>query len=195
MLVTIAIIGYPYTFVDRNLTHYHNSWTADAVVIFTTVIISNCSINLGLSVIKFRYSQPTFFLNDLVPQSIVTWKTAVLVLYQQSLPLFGMDVCTHTLRSAAPPSGGPPPSTSNWGRDLGLCSCYMIMRYVSVYVYTIWGQYHLTIQVKLGCPTGCIYSLNLSPAAAKVHHPLVLYAAQLTQLLALPLWVPHCLYS
>ena len=31
-----------------------------------------------------------------------------------------------------------------------------------VNVYTIWGQYHLTIQVKLGCPTDWLNSLNLS---------------------------------
>ena len=48
ILVTIAIIEYPYTysFYDRKLTQYHNSWTADVVVTVTTVIISYCSINL-----------------------------------------------------------------------------------------------------------------------------------------------------
>ena len=57
------------------------------------------------------------------------------------------------------------------------------------------GQCHLTVQVKIGCPTSWLNSLNLSPAAAKVHLPLVLYAALLTQLLAHPLWVSYCLYS
>ena len=33
MLVTITIIGYPYTFIDRNSTQNHNSWTADVVAI------------------------------------------------------------------------------------------------------------------------------------------------------------------
>ena len=71
-----------------------------------------------------------------------------------------------------------------------MCQC------VSVSMCTqIWGQYHLTIQVKIGCPTGWLKSLNLSPGAARVHHPLVLYAALLTMLLAHPLWVPYCLYS
>ena len=48
ILVTIAIIEYPYTysFYDRKLTQYHNSWTADPVATVTTVIISYCSINL-----------------------------------------------------------------------------------------------------------------------------------------------------
>ena len=75
-------------------------------------------------------------INDFTQKSYVTvsynGKSAIFVLYQQSLPLFRMDICTLTLRSAAPPSGGPPPSTSDGGRDLGLCSCYMIMCYVSV---------------------------------------------------------------
>ena len=78
----------------------------------TTVIISYCSINL-------------------VSQSR-TIKVFIFVLYQQSLPLFGVGICTLTLRSAAPPSGGSPPSTSDRGRDLGLNSCYMIMCYASV---------------------------------------------------------------
>ena len=104
-------------------------------------------------------------------------------------------VCTLALRSAAPPSGGPPPLTSTGGRYLGLCCCYMIMCYATVNVYTIWGQYHLTIQVKLGYPTGRLHSLNLSPSADRVQCPLVLYAEQLTMQLALPLWVAHCLYS
>ena len=33
ILVAIAIIGYLYIFIVRNLTQYHNSWTADAVAI------------------------------------------------------------------------------------------------------------------------------------------------------------------
>ena len=57
------------------------------------------------------------------------------------------------------------------------------------------SQYHLTVQVKIGCPTGCMHSLNLSPSAQTVQHPLVLYAEQLTMQLALPLRVAHCLYS
>ena len=49
-----------------------------------------------------------------------------------SLPFSGVGICTLTLHSAAPSSGGSPPSTSSGGRDLGLNSCYMIMCYVSV---------------------------------------------------------------
>ena len=122
-------------------------------------------------------------------------KSAISVLYQQSVPLFLVSLCTITLHRAAPPSGGPPPSTSNGGLNLGLWCCYMIMCYSFVNVYTNMRQYHLTIQVKLGCPTDWLTSLNLSPSAERVQHPLVLYAEQLTMLLALPLWVAHCLYS
>ena len=54
-------------------------------------------------------------------------KSNILVLYQQSLPLFGLHIRTLTLRSAAPPSGGSPPPASDGGRDLGLYSGYMII--------------------------------------------------------------------
>ena len=115
-------------------------------------------------------------------------KSAILVLYQQSLPLFGMDICALPPRSAAPLSGGPPPPASEvvsiWSYDYPL-SMFTQIR----------SQCHLTVQVKIGCPTSWLNSLNLSPAAAKVHLPLVLYAALLTQLLAHPLWVSYCLYS
>ena len=159
ILVVIAIIGYLYAFIDRNLTQYHNSWTADAVA-----ICCHCHYKL------LFYESCVYVLNlqELLQRSRVT-VCLTLNVYCLSMTAIStflwVVVCTLALRGAAPPSGGPPPSTSNGGRDLGLCCCYMIMCYSSVSVYTIWGQYHLTIQVKLGYPTGCLHSLNLSPSA------------------------------
>ena len=99
-------------------------------------------------------------------------KSTILVLYQQSLPLFRMDIRALPLRSAAPPSGGSPPPPSDGGRDLGLYSGYMIIC-VNVSMCTqIGGQYHLTIQVKISCPTGWVVSRNLWPYAAWMLSPL-----------------------
>ena len=58
-------------------------------------------------------------------------KSTILVLYQQALPLFSMDIRALLLRSPAPPSGGLPPPASDGGRVLGLCSGYIII-YVNV---------------------------------------------------------------
>ena len=162
ILVVIAINGYLYAFIDRNLTQYHNSWTADAVAIcchchYKLLFYESCVFVLYNLILRNRFG-------NLVSQSLL----AVNIYFRPITAIstfLCVGICTLALRSAAPPSGGPLASTSIGGCVLGLCCCYMIMCYSSVSVYTIWGQYHLTIQVKLGYPTDWLNSLNLSPSA------------------------------
>ena len=46
ILVIIDVIGYLHTFIDRDLTQYHNSWTADVVAIFYHCHYKLCSVTL-----------------------------------------------------------------------------------------------------------------------------------------------------
>ena len=134
ILVVIAINGYLYAFIDRNLTQYHNSWTADAVAIcchchYKLLFYESCVFVMYNLILRNEISCHSVFQQQLYFRLITAISTFLWVV-----------VCTLALRSAAPPSGGPLTSTSIGGCFLGLCCCYMIMCYSSVSVYTIWGQ-------------------------------------------------------
>ena len=157
IFVAIAIIGFLYISIDRNLTLHHNSWTADAVAI--------CCLCHN----KFLFYESCVFVmynfnpqeQNLVSQCLSAATIFPSYNYNLYLSMGGyLHSCT-AQRSAALRRA----SALDLNRRSLSCPRMLLYDHEVNEFMRSRGQYHLTSQVKLGYPTGRLPSLNLSPSA------------------------------